>query len=159
MGFDARIDESRDKIGEKLKRRITCPVCTFILEDPVSLFCCGGHVCSECYEDVSTCPRCRKANFKAIKGRLMMDVLSTIKLICPNSACRTSLLYDNFQEHKKNCFALRDERCPECDRAISMSKFHLHFKCFQKMAEDKKALMDECLSKRYWMKFTKALEP
>ncbi|CAG5112389.1 Oidioi.mRNA.OKI2018_I69.chr2.g6609.t1.cds [Oikopleura dioica] len=149
MGIDADIDEAaRSKVDERLKDSIFCPVCKLILEDPVNLNCCGGHLCSKCRDGVlrtgySNCPFCRKPNFTATKGRLMVDVLSTLKLICPNTDCRSSIPYEKYEEHKKNCLALHEKKCPECEQTTSLSKFHEHFKCFEKMAAKNAATKEE----------------
>ena len=73
----------------------------------------------------------------------MVDVLSTLQLICPNTDCRSSIPYEKYEEHKKNCLALHEKKCPECEQTTSLSKFHEHFKCFEKMAAKNAATKEE----------------
>ncbi|CAG5085152.1 Oidioi.mRNA.OKI2018_I69.PAR.g10822.t1.cds [Oikopleura dioica] len=140
MGIDATIDDSATfKMDEALSSKIFCSVCTFILEDPVSLVCCGAHLCSKCCDDVRrsqypNCPLCRKAYFMSTKGYLMASVLSTVRLVCENADCRASVPYDEYEAHKKSCQEWAEKECPECKKATSVKKSHEHLACLETLA-------------------------
>ncbi|CAG5110899.1 Oidioi.mRNA.OKI2018_I69.chr2.g5247.t1.cds [Oikopleura dioica] len=139
MGFDALIDNSeRSSVVENLKDEINCSICCSIFEDPMKLDCCDGHLCKICFNDVKkkfqNCPLCRKTNFTAKHSRLMVTVLSQLKLLCPAKECKESVAYSSFANHKKTCPALNKKPCPECKKLYWKNDFQEHFECFSKIA-------------------------
>jgi len=112
MGIEAEIyDKENNPILSGLKDDIICPICCAVLQNPMMLVCCGGHLCLSCLKDVrksnfKDCPLCRKTGYTATKSRFMMSFCSKIELVCPIDGCNTAVPYLRFEEHKNRCLEL-----------------------------------------------------
>ena len=113
------------------------PFSTVILQDPMKLDCCDGHLCKKCFENCSensrNCPFCRKANFTAKFSRLMVTLLSQFKLFCPAQECNASVPYASFARHKETCSVLNRKPCSQCSEIYSKNDFQKHFSCFEEL--------------------------
>jgi len=107
------------------------------------LDCCDGHLCKICLENVRNntrnCPLCREPNFTAKFSRLMVTLLSQLKLFCPAEECNESVPYANFARHKETCRVLNRKPCSQCNGIYSRNDFQEHFSCFEELNEKTEA--------------------
>ena len=101
-------------IDNLIKKRniedLTCPICLFILKEPVS---CSEknnshNFCKECIDkylqDNNNCPTC-KLNFEYKKNKKIIDALNKLSFYClyKNEGCNEILSYSDYLSHFKNC--------------------------------------------------------
>ena len=109
----------------------------------MELDCCGGHLCTECYEKVKKqfqdCPLCRQANFSSKSSRFMLTVLSQYKLFCPAEECNESIPYEYFARHTNTCLALNKKSCPHCKKLYWKNDFQHHLSCIEELNKKNQA--------------------
>ena len=108
MGYDVELIA----VGADVAREhFLCSVCLDLVENAVTIRECTHNFCQNCLDDVVRtrnlrCPDCRK-NFTnadmTAPSRLMKNILSGIRLNCPNDCCGEQIGYDNFG-YVRSCF-------------------------------------------------------
>jgi len=137
------LESKHQKLVDKLRERIECPVCLEVPQaGPVSI-CPNGHlVCVKCKSN--SCPTCRSRMFEG-KSLLAVTVLENIEHKCRNQECEQLLPLTEIEAHKKVC-TYRLLSCPAalCNQEVAFCNLidHVMNDCNHSYAKDEKAIAD-----------------
>jgi len=158
------LESKHQKLVDKLRERIECPVCLEVPQaGPIST-CPNGHlVCSKCRSN--SCPTCRSRMFEG-KSLLAVTVLENIEHKCRNQGCDQLLPLTEVEAHKKVCMnrllscpaTLCSERIPFCNLID-----HVMNDCNNSYAKEDKEIVDLTSKKEFHLQRflvnTKCKEP
>ena len=131
-----------------------CGICADLIEDAVTLNC-QHNFCKSCImewieaqdnKNSVPCPECRSIfnSTSEMKGsRLIRNLLSTFKFICPNEGCDRILMYDAVTSHQDVCVH-RLILCTFCKSVIIPKDVESHqMKCMSYVKYQKSQLTME----------------
>ena len=99
-------------IPNGIRENFRCPICTDLLQEPVSLRTCQHMFCGPCIRSfVSTggvlCPYCQTQfeppNDLAEPLRIVRSVLESFRINCPHQGCNEQIRYEQFDAHILQC--------------------------------------------------------
>ena len=107
------INHDLTKNFEKLKDRVTCSICSGLLNSSLLCQSCRNPYCKSCIEDLTKCPNCRIENFKKVNPDINLTLLlELIVLTCPN--CKENKSLDQYPTHMKKCSIINCPLCKKC---------------------------------------------
>ncbi|KAL4438604.1 hypothetical protein ABPG74_015502 [Tetrahymena malaccensis] len=124
--------------SEKEDDDLVCPICSYVIWEPVGCAVCKLHVCLKCIQDwqnkgKTTCPISGCKEFQDEKPHpYFYKHLSSLKLDCQNKekGCLETMLYEQYQKHlEKECMFV-DVNCPDegCQIIILKKDLEEHLK-------------------------------
>jgi hypothetical protein len=119
-----RIDVHEQTLLDKIKDKLTCPVCMKISKPPIKQCCLGHAICNACWEECPWCPLCRvrKTDIRALA---IEQLAFGIVVDCDykSDGCCEKILYENLEKHYDSCQYHSIACCPidGCDEMIKMN--------------------------------------
>ena len=120
-----------EKVAEKLKKSLECPVCLSLPESTPIYQCENGHIiCKSCHQSLQICPQCRRplGNYRNLTAESFLEAFS--KPCCfARHGCEAMIPEDYMEDHKKRC-AYRELSCPVdyCRNTVNLKNVINHLK-------------------------------
>ena len=115
--------------------RSRCPICLFVLREPVQVTCCGKNFCRVCIQEVAArlqpCPTCKYRDFDSFPDKGLQQELYSAVVFCSNkdSGCSWKGELRQLDKHldPSKAFINPSVKCALCSKVYQGGLFRHHY--------------------------------